>query len=889
MNSIRKIIFSNDTMNTVTIKLGENARCEQLARMGFRTDDGMITAFIVVNHAEKPDNWADIVDNGIKTSLGVYEPAEFSASGVRLCESIWILREANTRRGNILVRKAYEEWAYCGLINEDFNKVDGRKGLNVHKAINYIGSLLGSTGCHVECMELPEGIPAAIAEQMRTVGDRINDFVVAKPVVWAKSCMMDVLDPTKAENNVVRKMTTDEQKADDGTAWLFIDDEVLSDEDKEWLYANLDKIEDFTARLPWCKGLFQWKLKSAVRKFCESNNWNGDFKDCWKIDRNIICASGVLFTNVFKAWEAYGAAAERLGYEDPWKLYCDKVSEYGHSMWCCVQPHITWKPLPYQMVQSLPMTNEEIDFFSIREEKKLFGCFESTEAAISLLPAQLREIAKRGHHWLNHPYFQYKMAQSFYGRVKKTCQGMLSHMGKYTFIATDTVALLNGIRLGDQLNMHKTEEGMTLLSEKESFCRVVEDYNYEEEVKAYYENRKPHLLKKFAIGRNPGCANDMQVLTLKDVPAEYAGLYLGHTCFVSPWSFQNLTLMDDYDGDKVIIVLNKRFVFIVERSHIEYDDVPFQYPGAAAPAFIAPSDEAVKDVIKKMAPAMIGIPALGMVKVWAHYGYRPDMLAAGAEGYNNGVDNAKYGGVDSVASQAFNERMKNVKLPACYAFRKSKTGDFGREFIENLEKCQETNGTLDRITKRIRDRILADYTEFKLELFDEGVVPKFAWDTCEDFCPDLFDFDIANTRVVGKVASYLKTALTEYNGDLKQLAGKFNTIAKMKLEDAHEEACQRKYAERETYADIKRKVLDICDGDEVMAYHAMHHYIFASGDHQGHGDKFLVNNDTMVYDMFFTMWEDFFTNWAFGEEYTGERHDIEEWYDDDCSDEDYEG
>ncbi len=706
----------------VEVRWGNSLRSNWMEANGF-VSDGKATGIIVVNNGKLFNHatrkmyecaapwWEDAVTRkGIKVNGAKYYAAGFTASGAKECDSIWCTGE---------FYKAHEEWANCGLIAEDW-VTDGKPLLHVTKWTNYIWSLLGSTGVPVANYPLPTNMPESLKKELRAFNPR--KWVCLKSVKWAKDGLLDCLDSSEV-GKLVRKMSTDNQKIDDGDSIFVLDLNKLDDEGRKFVKEHPELLEGKTIRLPWCKGLMIVVTKQAIEKFLNELDWDGNVPDAWGISRNILDAEVICFTNVFKAWEAYGNAAKRCGYDDPWAYYCDQLDKYGYTMFVCVTPHVVWKNLPYQMVQYMDMTDSELYRYSNPIFKRTFEVFEDKDAAARLLHDTQGAIVRRDARWMKHPYFTQKMGEAFFGHAKRVAEGQLPMQGKYGFISVDPRAILFGIychATGKKIAEEKDNYINTLLGDKESFTRIVKMYNTEREA----AGKRP--VKKFAIGRNPQCGNDMVIETYCDLDdfEEAEGWYFGTTVFVSPEDFQNLSLMDDYDGDKVLVCPKEDTVRIIERTHLVYDDVPFQYDGVKPSTVLAPSVANVRASLLVNSPATIGVKSLGLMKALATHGYRAVEIAAGTEAYNNDIDVKKYGGEASVSAQQFEEDTRKLLFPASRAWHNADVkqmvnSDFRSvtihyedvvvdgKIVRKHDAEEMATSMLDRLTSKLRKKLLA--------------------------------------------------------------------------------------------------------------------------------------------------------------------------------------
>ena len=535
----------------------------------------------------------------------------------------------------------YEKTLMCGLTIEDINN-SLEKGCNINKFLAYL-ALCNSATDPIENFNIDRAIV-------------IDDF---ETEVYGE---VDYIDNKTFE--ITRKFMNVPIPHSDGCGWIL---------------PSVNK-KNFMVRLPWVKGLL---TPVDYIKFCDEYR-NGDYKITdiygkeWDLKTDNI--EYVFSKSQFKMWKYYPNEVNEDGeiIEYGWDKYVRYFKEFNcKANMCNLEPstrEFRKANFNYQMWQTLTdITDEEIKSFTDEVDDFITKGYSDRDTMLRLLGAT-EENPKKNYlqkcleiypELIRDYHVKEELASMLNARKKEAKYGKFKIDATYTFLIPDVYAWLQYIFLGD-----KQPKG--LLGNKEVSCKL-----YRNEPKLLVE-RSPHLYREHAVRNN--IVND---LTKKWFVTD--GIYTSSHDLISK------TLQFDNDGDKALVVSDKRLVPIAERNMKNI--VPLYYEmGKAKPQTIN-NPNIYHSLIQAFKFNNIGKFSNQLTVMWDTE--EPDLTTiAQITALNNfTIDGAKTLLVPEIPKDIQkNMKASNRKMPYFFQFAKDKDVDsvYGM-----------TNGTVNRICRNI--------------------------------------------------------------------------------------------------------------------------------------------------------------------------------------------
>lgn len=591
----------------------------------------------------------EVCDNGYVDEHGQkYEPAFAGASQAR--NGMFTMVQTD-------MLPTILEWAACGL---DLTK------LSVSKRAKYLALMMSA--CRKWADVFPEDGPLGMVPQ-----PAIRDFCVLKDVVVNVNGEFDKV----GIKELVREPGVSENKISDGLAIYVVNDEILTNKARNELVKTLDA---WTFRAPLMKGLMVPVLHSTLTTVLKQNGWNHIVKDFWGNEVDLLKKKVITFGSVFKAAKCV----------ESFDVYCDNFERLGHEVWVCVQAHNRLNGMPYQQLQTLPLTDEEIEQLADEQVAQLAGYVKPGEFG-KLIGKELGELADYYPQILNLPYVKFKMQQSYANRRRKLAGGRVEKVARNLFCSPDIYAILQGI-VGEKVT--------GLIPAHKAVCA-----SYEEGVKVD-ATRSPHLDHAHAIRR---------IIR----PAEWLrGLYMGHTIFYSSQDNTMLLHQMDFDGDHSNVNDKKTFVEAAKRGYRVYNNRVLQY-AAMDSGEVANSENYLQEFsarCKAAFKAPIGLYANSITKMWAR-AYDWAECAFLTRKCNTCIDEAGGHGADNATGKAedYVNKEKFTPKPMHLAYAKGKVADDGVHIVlaEGKHKVYRTS-----VVDRYSQIILMELPETVDELYD---------------------------------------------------------------------------------------------------------------------------------------------------------------------------
>lgn len=508
-------------------------------------------------------NYLDnLINNGIVDGTRCYNPL-FDGSSNRRNGCYVNVEENNT--------KDFFNWATIGIDLKD---------MPVSKIAKYIG-LMFSTVKSWENIFPNNGLYETMSYPHPSTWGIFSDISV--PAIGLFNCV----NPNGTELKLYLQQDKEENKITDGVAYYVINDLSLSDHQRKEL---IKKIEAFTIRAPFVKGLVVPILLSALIKFFKNHpELSPIIKDAWGNKRNLLELKVITFKSVFKAWKCVAN----------WEEYVERFDSYNHQVWVCVKAHGTrWASMPYQQLQTLNAYNEEIESFARLSYNFLLDNSKIGKIG-KIIGGNLGKLVDLYPNLLSDDFVKEQLQRSWASRCKQMFGGRILHVSHNLFCAPDTIAVLEGL-CGTKVNGVLPANKVHTAS-----------FSYNKKLGC---TRCPHLDHAWATPINI------------DVPGEYRGFYLGTTIFYSANDNTMKLHQMDFDGDHSNVTDNPLLIEVAERSHEEYRDHCLLYAAmddGNKQSGCKDYEQEFKELCRNAFKAPIGLYANTITKLWA---LKPAML-----------------------------------------------------------------------------------------------------------------------------------------------------------------------------------------------------------------------------------------------------------------------
>lgn len=358
-------------------------------------------------------------------------------------------------------------------------------------------------------------------------------------------------------------------------------------------------------RLPWVKGLlgvFDFK------KFIEVNDCSPIIKDIYGKEHDVV-AEGiqVIFCkSQFKMNKYY----------DSWEHYKELYKKHGCTAGVTnvEEDRIKDATINYQMLQSLTdatddeileIASESIDRLnnvcsSIGDMKRMLGITPynthktAFQKAVELYPDLLNDKYAKEH------------VKSIKDSMVQRCKaGKLNVHGKYTFVLPDFYAACEHWFMG-------AENPSGLLDNGEVFCWL---FRKSEKLDCL---RSPHLYKEHPIRKNVAC------YSYNERQQNIREWFETDAVYTSCKDLISRILQFDCDGDKLLVVSDKKFIEVAERNM--KDIVPLYYNMRKAEAAPLTSETIYNGLNAAFTGGNIGIYSNNISKIW-----NSDVFVSGTE------------------------------------------------------------------------------------------------------------------------------------------------------------------------------------------------------------------------------------------------------------------
>lgn len=305
--------------------------------------------------------------------------------------------------------------------------------------------------------------------------------------------------------------------------------------------------KNFMFRAPWIKGLlgvFDYK------KMIETYDYSPIIKDIYGKEHNIIEEDiQIIFTkSQFKMYKYY----------DSWDEYKELFKKHHCQAGICniEEDRIKNAKINYQMLQTLTnITDEEIDELISHSKTKINDICSSKDSMLNVLGVTpyntnmtpFQQAIKIYPALLNDTYAKDVLREVKNSLLKKYRSGKLEIFGKYTFLMPDFFAAC-------EYWFGHEENPKGLLADGEVFCWLFKKHG---ELDCL---RSPHLYKEHAVRFNiANIAYGERVSRIRE-------WFSTNAIYTSTHDLISKILQFDCDGDKSLVVADKKFVEIAKRN-----------------------------------------------------------------------------------------------------------------------------------------------------------------------------------------------------------------------------------------------------------------------------------------------------------------------------------
>lgn len=647
-------------------------------------------------------------EHGVMINGLVYEPLMAGASQMREAKSLWCNRE------------------FTPLIRKWFSLNVNTHAMSPNKAAKYAALTMSSSMPWGEAF--PDDGLYGLYEQID-----IDRVAVFKDVENEVSGVFDRVFPDEVESDVPMSV---EAKFTDGMSLYVVDDSHLTPNQRQRV---VERMEAFTFRAPWFKGLAVPVLKSALCQWFLDHDKSMLIKDFWGNTVNLRDLQLISFGTTFKAAKAVQS----------WESFKAAFKQYGREFSVCVLAHSRKLDVPYQQMQTIEFSPEEIRAI-VDRHTEMMSEYTKPENAPKLLSGNMGKVVALMPELMNFWFIRQQMQTAYANKRRKVLGGRYMLASYNPFAAPDPVAVLEHL------------SGMTVsgqIAPKQVSCRLFGE-------KRVDVTRCPHLDHAHAVRDN---------IRVK----AYDGLYLGHTCFFAVGDATMPLLQMDYDGDHVNVTDDKLIVNAALRtSAYVYHNRPLTYP-----AMDAVGGKSETKYFKRMIPniksAPVGLYANALTKIWAgrEPGYKGfnkirndvDFLTRRA---NTCIDAATHGDDKSSGrAEELTKKLAKTPMPMFHKYAKGKLDKNGIDVIPQNGKDSyqyyETS-SLDTMCRQLEENLSA---VLRVSGYDGDMLPRMTKD------------QMAVMMVRTAKNNRIKDLIHDSNKRTGEEEGLFNRIAKRRVEE----------------------------------------------------------------------------------------------------------
>ena len=388
-------------------------------------------------------------------------------------------------------------------------------------------------------------------------------------------------------------------------------------------------------RLPWVKGLLG---AFDFRKFIEVNGCSPVIKDIYGKSHDVIAEDiQIIFTkSQFKMWKYY----------DSWDHYKEMYKRYGCTagMTNVEEDRIKNATINYQMLQTLTdVTDDEILEIAGRSIGRLNGMCSSIENIKEVFGAVNYNLNKTSFQkcvsiypdLLNDDYAKAHLKSVKDSMVRDYKSGKLEVKGKYTFILPDLYAACEHWFMG-------IDNPNGLLDDQEVFCWLFRKYHKDRKdretgvlvVGEKHDKidclRSPHLFMEHAIRDNIAC-NKYSIdgddrSRYGKSQQDLREWFCTDAIYTSCKDMISRILQFDVDGDKALVVTDRKLIEVAQRNIDKFDIVPLYYNMRKAESAPLNNENIYNGLNAAFVGGNIGIYSNNISKIW-----NSDVFVSGTE------------------------------------------------------------------------------------------------------------------------------------------------------------------------------------------------------------------------------------------------------------------
>ena len=528
-----------------------------------------------------------LVDEGYAAHGKLYAPIFISGSQGR---------QGNFTTMNENDTAEFLNWARLGYPEEKFNK------LSPNKQAKYLGLYFSSVRDWAEIWKndpiLEKGLPKP----------NFKEVAILPDVMQMVPGTVDEIDNDSIVRKILDKIWL---KITDGQAYYLVNDTGWTDKERKEF---MRKVRTFSFRAPWMKGYMSIILLSFFKRIFAYRKWKNVTHDLYGDEVDLFNCKIITFASVFKASKCFEHYAE----------YAEAAEKFGHSFYICVEDHGQRKNgIPYQQLQTLPLTEEDVEKLADMTAGKLGEAVKSASVK-SFMRTPLGKAVTEYPSMLQNNVVWLLTQMTYANQRRRMAGGRLPRMAHHLFCAIDPVAIFEGI-MGEEIK--------GILPAKTCYTRIYKTGRWLD------CTRCPHLDHAHAIRWN------------LEIPAWAHGLFLGNGIWYSSHDLTMILHQMDFDGDESHVTDCDILVEAAKRGFEKYNNVPFHYEANDAHGEAQTKDymAALKDMCRNSAPVPIGIYVNALTKIWAT-GYRAFHVGMLTKAGNGNIDSFGHGAEKSTAA-----------------------------------------------------------------------------------------------------------------------------------------------------------------------------------------------------------------------------------------------
>lgn len=372
---------------------------------------------------------------------------------------------------------------------------------------------------------------------------------------------------------------------------------------------SLRKTESAMIRLPFIKGLIAYAPRKAFKELCSQNSIEiNEIVDIYGKSHNIDSIDYILTKSQFKMYKYYNNIVDDDGevIKTGWEVYKDNFKKYNcDACRCNVERSVKLNAKTnYQILQTLTteMTDDEIKELASYDIKNLNGIGNNIQSMLNILGANedkndkltyLQQSLMLYPEMLKDYYIKSLLKNTKNSMITKFRSGKFNIEGAYTFAIPDTLACLQWWFTGE-----RNLDSLGFVKDGEVCCDL---FDNDEVVDCL---RSPHLDHAHCIRKNKKTDDTKVWIKSK-------GIYIGVKDIMSK------LLMNDNDGDKLLVHKNKTIIECAKRFQDKYNMIPNYYEMPKANPQQLTSHSLFEGIVLAYHHGNIGTPSNEITKIFS--------------------------------------------------------------------------------------------------------------------------------------------------------------------------------------------------------------------------------------------------------------------------------